>query len=355
MKIAFLNLYSGSVNRGAETFVYELAQRLSVNHKVTVFQGGDASGTEKYKVVKVFLEVNWKRGNKSNSIARKIFMDYWSRRVLWFTILSLKEVWRDKYDIVIPLNGGWQPAMVRIITWLYGGKMTISGQSGIGWDDINNLWCLPNAFVVLSSLALKWAIRVNPFTKVKYIPNGVDIKKFSPSGNKLKVSLKQPVVVCVGALTRAKRIDLAIKAVAKLKGVNLLVVGDGELKEEITKLGNKHLPGRFELVSLPFSKMPEVYRSARVFTLVSEPYQSFEIVIVEAMAANIPVVTNDDPIRREIVDGAGILVDPTNVDYYARAISEALSRSWGDIPRKRSKEFSWDEISTRYEKLFNDL
>ncbi len=167
-----------------------------------------------------------------------------------------------------------------------------------------------------------------------------------------------------------------LKSVAPVWQENILVVDDSEVicrlikailddegnidtafngKEGLDKLNNKYLSGRFELTSLPFSKMPEVYRSARVFTLVSEPYQSFEIVIVEAMATNVPVVTNDDPIRREIVNGAGILVDPTDINRYARAISEALTKSWDDIPRKRSKEFSWDEISTKYEELFSKL
>ena len=49
----------------------------------------------------------------------------------------------EKYDVVVPLNGGWQPALLRIITWVYGGKVVISGQAGMGWDDRNNLWCFP--------------------------------------------------------------------------------------------------------------------------------------------------------------------------------------------------------------------
>lgn len=39
-KIAFLNIYNGVVNRGAETFVKELASRLSSKYKVDVFQAG---------------------------------------------------------------------------------------------------------------------------------------------------------------------------------------------------------------------------------------------------------------------------------------------------------------------------
>ena len=36
MKIAFLNKYQDKVNRGAETYVFELSKRLSKNHEVDV-------------------------------------------------------------------------------------------------------------------------------------------------------------------------------------------------------------------------------------------------------------------------------------------------------------------------------
>ncbi len=60
--------------------------------------------------------------------------------------------------MVIPVNGGWMPAILRIVTWLYGGKLVISGQSGIGWDDRNNLWCFPDVllhFLLMPKLGQK--------------------------------------------------------------------------------------------------------------------------------------------------------------------------------------------------------
>ena len=335
MKIAFINGYQNS--RGAETFVTELSRKLSKNHDVTLILG------------KKQIPKRW-------PILWRFFLDPHGLYTFTFTLKNLYKIWKEKYNIVIPINGGWQPALIRIITWLYGGKMIISGQSGIGWDDRNNLWSFPDAFVALSSYAQNWASRVNPFVRVELIPNGVDLEKFSPNGEKLELNLKRPVVLVVGAFIPTKRIDLVIKAVSKLKEISLLVVGgEGELKNELNSIGNKLLGNRFQIITLPFEKMKKVYRSVDLFTLVSESYYSFEIVFVEAMASNLPVVANDDPIRREIVGDAGSFVDPEDTETYSEVLNKALKTDWGNKPRKQAENYSWHKITEKYLKLFNNL
>ncbi|MCX6705008.1 MAG: glycosyltransferase family 4 protein, partial [Candidatus Woesebacteria bacterium] len=261
MKIAFLNKYQNKVFRGAETFVYELSKRLSKNHEVDVI-----------------VDINY------------------------FTLL------KNKYDVIIPTNGRWQVIIVRKIAWLTGAKMIVSGQSGMGWDDGINLYTFPNVFIALSSKALNWAKKVNPFVKSVYIPNGVDLERFKNIDSRFKNKTK--TILTVGAATKQKRLDLVIKAVAKLSDVNLLIAsGGGDLGDEIYDLGIMSLGERFKMISVPFEKMPEVYRVADIFTLPSASSESFGNVLVEAMASGFPVVATDDPVRREIVGNAGILVD----------------------------------------------
>ncbi len=233
--------------------------------------------------------------------------------------------------------------------------MVISGQSGKGWDDRVNLWMLPDAFVALSSRLKNWAKNVNPFTESYYIPNGVDLKNFKPVGVKKDFGFKSPIVLVVGALNNEKRIELVINAVAQMGNTSLLVVGVGSLKNKLEKMGAEMLGDRFKLTHAKFEDLPESYRTADVFTLPSPWYRSFEIVFTEAMATNLPVVANDDPIRREIVGDAGLFVDPTDVDEYASALQKALDTNWGNKPRKQAEKFSWDKIAEQYEKLFKEL
>ena len=336
MKIAFLNIYQGAVNRGLETYVTELSKRLGKIHIVKVF-GGHETPKKRWPVL-------W-----------RFYLDPHSFSVALYTIKLLPNIWKEKYNAVFALNGGWQPALIRLITWLYGGKMIIPGQSGIGWDDRNNLWSFPDSFVALSTFAAKWANKANPFVNVDIIPNGVDLDKFKPVGKKYTTSLKDPIIVCQGALELSKRLDLTIRAVGKLKRVSLILVGGGSLKEELFTLGKKTLGDNFEIVEVPHNKMPDIYRLGKVFTLPSWSSEAFGIAYVEAMATNLPVVATDDPVRREIVGNAGIFVEPENTKDYSQALRDAINKNWKDLPRKQAEKFSWDNIGEKYETLFQKL
>ena len=282
MKIAFLSKFQGSLDRGAETFVRELSKRLSKNHEIRIFSGpGKPKG-------------RW-------PILWRFYIDPSGIDILLFTIKKIPEIVKGGYDIVIPINGGWQSAIIRLTTWIFGCKVIISGQSGRGWDDRNNLWSFPDCFISLSTTLKKWAKEINPFVKVDYIPNGVDLNKFYPNGEKISIKLPKPIILCVGALTNEKRIELLIYAVSSLSVGSLLVAGEGPLRNKLSVLGKRLLGKRFLLTYDKFENMPKYYRSADIFSLPSPSYRSFEIVIIEALATNLPVVVNNDPIRAEIV------------------------------------------------------
>lgn len=337
MKIAFFCLSYGAIDRGAERFVDELSKRLTE-------KGNRVDIISERKPYKPRWPLIW-----------RFYLDPFGIQVAIFTLKNLPKIWREKYDVLVPIDGGWQPALVRIITWFYGGKMVISGQSGRGWDDRNNLWCIPDVFVALSSYLERWAKKVNPLIRVIHIPNGVDIHKFKSNDQKVEFQLKPPLILSVGVLAEDKRMDLVIKAVSRLEKGSLVLVGQGPLGRELNELGKKLLPNRFKIASYDFEKMPEVYRAANIFTLASPSYRSFEIVITEAMATNLPVVVNDDDIRREIVGEAGILVDPANTIEYSKALTRALEKDWEDKPRRQAEKFDWDKIALDYEKLFKSL
>jgi glycosyltransferase involved in cell wall biosynthesis len=338
MKILFLNIYQGKVDRGLETFVKEVSERLREKNEV------DVIGAKKLPPARTRLPLIW-----------RFYLDRNSLSILFFTFRTIPLILYKRYDVVVPTNGGWQTALVRLATWLYGGKMVVSGQAGLGWDDRNNLWCFPNVFVALSKKAQIWAQKANSKVKTIVIPNGVDINTFVETGKKFEVKLKKPIVLCVSALTKTKRVDLVINAVSKMRNASLLLVGNGELKQEVEQLGRRLLGPRFRLVKIPHERMPEVYRAADVFTLASEPFYAFEIVLTEAMACGLPVVANNDDIRKEIVGDAGLMVDPKDIEEYVNMLKKALNKDWGTKPRRQAEKFNWDMISKRYENLFNLL
>lgn len=356
MKIAFISFYSGHIDRGVESWTHELAKRLVKKHSIFVFQNGSKIRKEKYKTVSTEMGVDWRKEYSNIRLARMFFLDYWSVRVLLFTIKILRTLSKEDFDIIIPTNGGWQVAFIRVFTWIKRKKMIIVGLAGNGWDDINNLWSFPDTFVALSHRSKKWARKVNPFySKVVAIPAGVDLNIFKPSGKKADTNLKSPIILAVGAAQKGKRLELTINAVARLKTSSLLLISSGPNKDKLKRLGTKLLGDRFMLKTVSYEEIPKYYRVADVFTLPSWSYEAFGIVYLEAMATGLPVIATDDELRREIVGNAGILVDPTDIEAYALAIKKALKTEWGSKPIRRAEKFSWDKVADQYEKLFERL
>ena len=350
MKIAFLSFYSGEVYRGVETFVHELGNRLvKMGHEVVIYQNGPQLKGAKYRAATMGLKIDYKRPNTYVS-----FINYYGRRVGSFTVKVLKEIDKDT-DIIFPTNGQWQALLCRLWAKVHKAKVVISGQSGPGLDDRINLWTFPDRFVALTSHQRKWAKRANPFVRIAKIPNGVDLTKFNDKVKPISLDLPRPVILSVAAFDFWKRLDLAIKAVAHLKGASLLLVGKGAREKKLRKLGEKLLPKRFKILSFPHDQMPGVYTAADIFTYPTSAWESFGIVLAEAMASGLPVVATNDPIRKEIVGRAGALVNPRDTAAYSIALENALKLKWGKRPLNQAKKFDWDKIAVKYEKLFLEL
>ncbi|MGF1673217.1 MAG: glycosyltransferase [Rivularia sp. (in: cyanobacteria)] len=223
-----------------------------------------------------------------------------------------------------------------------------------------NLFFYPDSLVVYDEKTAAFVRKIKPTQQVNIIPNGVDLKQFTPQGNKIDFGLNQPVILCVASLNRNnhKRVDLVINAVSRLPEGSLLLCGDGPDKNYFQAQGDKLLgSNRFKICTFPFQKMPEVYRSADIFTLPSlnEP---FGFAYIEAMASGLPVVATDDEMRRFIVGDSGILCDVTNPEIYADALSQVLKifkKNWQQKAINNALRFSWDAIALKYRDVILEL
>lgn len=354
MKIAFLSFYSGQVERGVEVGTAELAKRLAKTHEVTVFQAGEKISAD-VQTIRLPVMVNRQAVDTSSSALRKLYLDYWSRMVAAFTFRFLPYLVRNKYDVVIPANGGWQVVLVRIVTWLLGKKMLIQGNAGIGRDDLFGLFCFPDYYIAISPAGFIWASKFAPWIRKAYIPYGVDISLFKNIKSQV-LSLPKPVVLCVAAFQKYKRIAYLIKAMQIVKNASLLIIGHGELEKQLQEMGERLLGKRFLLkTGIGHDELLKYYKSADIFSLPSKSSEAFGIVYIEAMAVGLPIIATDDINRREIIGEAGILVDPENEQKYAKAIELALKKDFHDIPQKQARRFAWENIVNQYEELIKSL
>lgn len=359
-KIAILSFYSGVVERGVETFAYEISRRLSTKHEVTIIQAGKIINKDEkvrrqihaVKTVKIPAFASIPKSSKG--IIGKFYLDWQSAKILIFSLRSIPLLIKNKYHVLVLLNGGWQVSILRLVSKFTKSRIIIPGEAGIGSDDAANLFFRPDVFVALTNAQAKWASRLAPEVKVEIIPNGVDLSKFNPKVKMAKVALEGPIVVCTSALVPYKRVELTIKAVAETKKLSLLLIGDGEMRPLIDTLGKRLLGKRYLRTKIPYEKIASYYRAGKVFTLASKT-EAFGSSYIEAMACNLPVVTTSDESRLEIIGRAGILTDPTNVSKYAKDLLIAASTNYRNIPYDQAARFSWNKVADKYLALINEF
>lgn len=259
-------------------------------------------------------------------------------------------------DLIFPCNSYGGLAMATFVRQFTGTPVLYTEQNGLlgnGKLLARDLKFRPDRLVVLCQAAMDLARQIRPNQPVTVIPNGVDMEKFTPAGERIELGLNKPIALCVASLDRRghKRVELAIQAIARLPHVSLFICGDGADRTYFQTLGERLLgANRFAIQTFPFDQMPAVYRSADVFTLPSldEP---FGIAYIEAMASGLPVVATNDELRRLIVADAGILCDVTQVDRYAEAIKTVLEMNLSAKARQEAMRFSWNTIAQHYRDL----
>lgn len=356
MKVAILSLYSGHIDRGVETWVREFASRMQKKHNVLVFQGSDQGGSKIKNSKTIKVRIIWKIRAGENILSQLLGLPYWIALNLSFTIRSLVPLIKFKPDIVLPTNGGIQTLIIKIFSKVFGWKVVVTGHAGIGAPDKWNILMRPDVFVSPSKRGAIWArnLFLSRGIKVDHISHGVNLKKFSPNTRKIAIKLQRPIILCVSSFDPYKRVDLAVKAVARLKRGSLLVVGGGRGK--IDNMAKELLAkDRYLKLQVKPEEIPSYYVSSDLFTLPSNKHEAFAMVYLEAMASGLPIVATNDELRREIVGDAGLLVDPKDTETYARALEKALKTDWGNKPRNQAKKFSWDKVVDSYERLFNSL
>lgn len=347
MKILVLNINQDTVLRGAEIFWENLKKQL------------EKRGVEVKIISKSKSVVQNKSQNLLFKILRRFYLDFYSISVLFFTLKNIVRIKKEKPDIVIPTNGGWQTVVVRLIqqTGLIDkGKIVIIGHAGIGHDEEFNLrFHGADLFIALTKEQEMWAENVNFNIKVQYIPNGVDTVMFTPEGERYDYKLEKPIFLTVASLEKYKNIEKTIEAVSSLGKGSLVILRSGEEDNNVKTLCDEKLKGKYFLSKINHRDLPKYYRGANVFTLVSGRQEAFGLVYLEALACGLPVVATNDAKRQKIIGDAGIFVDPNNLEEYKSALMKAVIVNWGEKPACQAEKFSWEKTGKQYFSVFTNL
>ncbi|HYT80561.1 MAG TPA: glycosyltransferase family 4 protein [Actinomycetota bacterium] len=199
---------------------------------------------------------------------------------------------------------------------------------------------------------------------VRVIPNACDVELFArgrpregfPPGRRM---------LWVGRLDEQKGFPVAVRAFASLAvefpDLTFVVVGEGRDRTAVSTLDPETRPRVLQAGSVPHADLPGYIAGADVFVAPALGQESFGIVLVEAMAAGVPVVASDIPGYREVVrdDLDGILVPPGDPDAVAGAVRRVLSgptlaARLAEAGRSRAERYRWDVVIEEIEAAYKE-
>ena len=194
------------------------------------------------------------------------------------------------------------------------------------------------------------------------VPNGADVGRFANAepadlggGTKL---------LFVGRLDERKGFPTAVQAFAQLAsdrpGLRLVVVGDGPQRSAVDGLTAEVRARVNMLGAVPNVDLPPYEVACDLYLGSAVGGESFGMVLVEAMAAGLPIVASDIPGYDEVVTGGveGVLVPPRDPEAVARAVAGILDdpelmERLSKAGRERARSFDWSVVGARLLELYD--
>lgn len=216
--------------------------------------------------------------------------------------------------------------------------------------------------IAVSKAAAEFLGRAMP-GDVEIVPNGVDVARFADARTPARGLPPGRVMFWVNRLDPQKGFGVAVRAFGRLAGelddLSFVVAGEGRERAALGLLPDGDRRRVVMLGSVPNQELPAYHAGADVFVAPAIDQESFGIVLVEAMAAGVPVVASDIPGYREVVrDGVdGLLVPRNDPNALATAVRRVLgdpelASRLADGGRRRANEYSWDVVAPRIESIY---
>ena len=216
------------------------------------------------------------------------------------------------------------------------------------------------------------SLGVGEKSQYKTIPNGLDIDSFFKGledpkivRNRLKIDSNMFVIGIVARLTPEKGHKLLLEALAQLENRKdefcIVIVGDGPMREELAKFANS-----LNLKNIIFTGLEKNPASIiNIFDLSVTPssYEAFGMVILEAMALDVPVLaSNVGGIPEIITDGVdGVLFEYGNVVELSHKIEDLMDSSDKRLELAKNasntlkSKFSIEIMLKKYQQLFDNM
>jgi len=203
------------------------------------------------------------------------------------------------------------------------------------------------------------------------IPNGVNVDKYvtpvrRPSTLPSEIREKR-YFLFIGRLVRQKGVDVAIKALAKLRpqeDTSLVIAGDGPERPNLQRLaqslelGDKvHFLGRTEGDAKTY-----LLQNSRSLVVPSRDWEAFGLVVLESYAAGRPVIASRLPGMADLIETGvtGWLVTPGSVEELAYVFNSVRDEAregdnlggLGVRAAEFAKNYTWATVADAHLELY---
>ncbi len=364
MKIALISTGLGNVYRGYERFIYDLFHLIKKDVDVTLFKGAGESNDQEVVIP------HFKRDGFLSKLP--LIKSSKSRNPYYFEALSffislLSHLKKNKYDIVHFADYSLVNFIYHFRTKLgfdFQFKSILTNGNGILDPALHRVDFLHQLTPAQIEKMTNYGIEQD---KLGMIPFGIHFNNFDLSTKntddlKLKygIPLNKKIILSVSAINKIhKRVDYLIEEVSRL-GDDYYLVVLGHLEDEsLVALAESKLGKNYKFMHLPFNEAHLVYSCADLFTLCSLE-EGFGLVILEAMAARIPVVLHRSPHSEWILGDKKSLVDLSLKGALADKIKGVLAMPLESLDVEQDydrafQRFDWNNLKKDYLNMYKNL
>jgi glycosyltransferase involved in cell wall biosynthesis len=200
-----------------------------------------------------------------------------------------------------------------------------------------------------------------PKDRIRVILNGVNLQEFAPgSADRSQLGLPERVTLAlfVGDIrTPRKNLDTVLNALFQVPALHLAVVGATERSPYPSLAIKLGLDKRVHFLGYR-RDVSEIMKAVDLFVLPSR-YEACTLVLLEAMATGLPVITAVTAGGAEIVtpDCGVVLSDSEDTQALAKALTKLssdrhLRNQMGQTSRVIAEQHSWNSKAKRYIDLF---
>lgn len=311
----------------------------------------------------------------NNSLKAKLYRKYWGGMLRLPESFMYKWFVKEKYDIEIAFMHGWSTKFIsgsnnkksKKIAWVHVDLVTWNRVDGVfknlehhkkAYSKFDEVLCVSQT--VKEGVEKKYNVK-----NARVLYNPINREKILKLSNEkiddIKLSSKFRLI-SVGRLSEQKGYDRLLRVFKKLKSdgldIELILVGNGDKYNELNEYIVENKLEK-DVTLLGFKENPYKYVRASDLFVCSSISEGFSLVIGEAMAIGIPVVSVDCPGPNEVLDFGkyGELVNNNEGDLY-NGIKEMINNKvlyekYKNKANERGKMFSINKFINEVENILD--